>query len=89
MKNIIGKIVLTCSLVIFLTAITTQRADSQVGARVSFQVFYDNLAPYGDWIQDPSYGYVWVPSVGRGFRPYSSSGYCADTPTLRHSPEAL
>ena len=34
---------------------------------VSFQVFYDDLSPYGTWIENPSYGYVWIPDAGPGF----------------------
>lgn len=30
---------------------------------ISFQVFYNELSPYGDWVMDPTYGYVWVPFV--------------------------
>lgn len=41
---------------------------------ISFQVFYDNLSPYGDWVSYPGYGYVWVPAVGNGFSPYMSDG---------------
>lgn len=40
-----------------------------------FQVFYDALAPYGDWVNFPSYGYVWIPQGIYGFEPYNSSGY--------------
>lgn len=54
---------------------TTNAAKAQAGVSVSFNVFYDNLSPYGDWIQDPAYGYVWVPRVGAGFRPYYTDGY--------------
>lgn len=43
--------------------------------QVSFQVFYDQLSPYGYWINDPYYGYVWVPNVGSDFRPYYTNGY--------------
>jgi hypothetical protein len=35
------------------------------------------LAPYGAWVDDPSYGRVWVPSpqvVGAGFSPYVTGG---------------
>lgn len=53
----------------------TIEVKAQPGVSVSFNVFYDNLSPYGDWIQDPSYGYVWVPNVGSGFRPYYTNGY--------------
>ena len=45
------------------------------GASVSFQVFYDDLSPYGTWINSPEYGYVWVPNVGSGFTPYATNGY--------------
>jgi hypothetical protein len=43
-------------------------------ASVNFQVFYDNLSPYGSWMRNPSYGYVWVPQV-TGFTPYHTNGY--------------
>ncbi|WP_443937648.1 DUF6600 domain-containing protein [Pedobacter sp. MW01-1-1] len=42
---------------------------------VSLQTFYDELSPYGTWIQDPQYGYVWRPNVDQGdFRPYYTNG---------------
>lgn len=50
-------------------------ASAQVSAGISFQVFYDNLSPYGHWIDYPEYGYVWNPNVGSGFRPYSTMGH--------------
>ncbi|MCL6258282.1 hypothetical protein M3O96_04235 [Aquiflexum sp. TKW24L] len=42
---------------------------------ISFQVFYNELSPYGDWVMDPSFGYVWVPFVEQGFHPYGTNGY--------------
>jgi len=42
---------------------------------VSFQVFYDQLSPYGRWVDSPDYGYVWFPDVGPGFQPYFSNGH--------------
>jgi len=42
---------------------------------VNFQVFYDQLSPYGDWVFDANYGYVWIPDAGPGFIPYASNGY--------------
>jgi hypothetical protein len=45
------------------------------GVSVSFQVFYDELSPYGTWVENPDYGYVWVPAVGPGFSPYATNGY--------------
>jgi hypothetical protein len=38
---------------------------------VSLQVFYDNLADSGTWIQTDDYGYVWQPTVtDEDWRPY-------------------
>ncbi len=42
---------------------------------VSFQVFYDELSPYGTWVNNNDYGYVWVPDVAPGFTPYGTNGY--------------
>jgi hypothetical protein len=41
----------------------------------TYQVFYDELTPYGRWINYPAYGYVWVPNVAAGFQPYSTNGH--------------
>ena len=43
---------------------------------------YDTLAPYGDWIVVPDYGWVWRPNVsvvGTDFRPYVSGGQWLNT----------
>lgn len=42
---------------------------------VSYQTFYDALSPYGQWINNPEYGYVWMPSVAPDFTPYGSNGH--------------
>lgn len=42
---------------------------------VSFQVFYDDLGPYGHWIQHPTFGYVWLPIVEPDFVPYATRGH--------------
>jgi hypothetical protein len=41
----------------------------------SYQVFYDELAPYGSWIAYPMYGYVWIPRVSPDFHPYATQGH--------------
>ncbi|HEY4153786.1 MAG TPA: DUF6600 domain-containing protein, partial [Puia sp.] len=41
---------------------------------VSYQSFYDGLAPYGSWIDYPGYGYVWMPNAGPDFMPYNTNG---------------
>jgi hypothetical protein len=51
-----------------------QQAAAQTPASISYQAFYDELAPYGQWINDPQYGYVWQPETGGGFRPYCTNG---------------
>ena len=48
-------------------------------AEVSFQIFYDQLSPYGHWVDFPEEGYVWIPSVDQNFSPYSTGGYWAFT----------
>src|SRR5436305_14078333 len=39
------------------------------------QVFYDNLSPYGQWVEHPTHGYVWLPYAEAGFTPYSTNGH--------------
>ncbi len=40
-------------------------------ATVDLGFFYDNLAPYGNWVERPSYGWVWAPTaVSTSWRPY-------------------
>ena len=43
----------------------------------AYQDFRDALSPYGQWVETPQYGQVWVPSqsiVGSDFTPYYSGG---------------
>ena len=48
-------------------------------ANLSFNDFYTNLAPYGQWIDDAGYGYVFSPDVDGSFRPYYTNGHWAMT----------
>ena len=43
--------------------------------QVTYQVFYDQLSPYGDWVNDPDFGFAWVPNVGPDFQPYRTNGH--------------
>jgi hypothetical protein len=48
----------------------------------AYTQFESTLSPYGSWVEDPTYGRVWVPSstvVGDDFTPYASGGYWADS----------
>lgn len=67
-----GLSLLTAIALIAIAATNTAKA--QPGMSVSFQLFYDELAPYGEWIDDPEYGYIWLPDADRGFQPYATNG---------------
>ncbi len=73
MKSIIKVFVVYIAL-ISASAISPKQASAQERP-VSFQVFYDQLSPYGQWVDYPNYGYVWIPNAGAGFVPYSTGGY--------------
>lgn len=48
-------------------------------AAVDFEFFYDELSPYGDWVEVDDYGYCFQPyDAGGDWRPYSD-GYWADS----------
>jgi hypothetical protein len=52
-----------------------QRYGDDYRGEVDFQTFYDELSPYGQWIDYPGYGYAWVPDAGSDFQPYSTNGH--------------
>ena len=62
-------------LIFCLGSLFIPKTSNAQGASVSFQVFYDDLSPYGTWVETPNYGYVWVPNVAAGFQPYGTDGY--------------
>ncbi|HVN75780.1 MAG TPA: DUF6600 domain-containing protein [Thermoanaerobaculaceae bacterium] len=64
MKTRVLTLILTAAL---LFVGVPKRADAYVGVSVGF--FYNELAPYGRWV-DSAYGYAWVPPVGAGWQPY-------------------
>jgi hypothetical protein len=76
MKTLI-RIFAFCFVVTAFTALVPAKANGQ--GPVSFQVFYDDLSPYGRWADYPGYGYVWMPDAGADFMPYSTAGYWAMT----------
>jgi hypothetical protein len=41
---------------------------------ISAQIFYDELSPYGHWVHNRQYDFVWIPNVGRNFHPYATNG---------------
>ena len=56
------------------TWIFPQQVSAQ-NENVSLQVFYDELSPYGTWVDDPNYGYIWIPQVDNDFSPYVTNGH--------------
>lgn len=47
-------------------------------SEVDFEFFYDELSPYGAWVEVEDYGYCFRPWVDEGWRPYTD-GYWADS----------
>jgi hypothetical protein len=70
MKRLLNTTLILPLLVALCLAVPTNRAKAQ-DVTVSYQSFYDNLAPYGQWIYDPQFGNVFVPNEDAGFRPYT------------------
>lgn len=54
-------------------------ADNYSDRPVTYQTFYDELQPYGNWVDYPGYGYVWVPDGDASFRPYETNGHWVST----------
>lgn len=48
-------------------------------ANITYNDFYQDLAPFGQWIEDGAYGYVFLPEVDANFRPYYTNGHWAMT----------
>src|SRR6186713_1484370 len=64
------------AIVVLLFGAVQNKSSAQVSLSVSFQSFYDELSPYGDWISYPEYGYVWRPDNRYSdFQPYRSDGH--------------
>lgn len=63
-------------LLVALLCGTSHRANAQYDEmNVSYNDFYQDLSIYGQWIDDPKYGYVWSPDEDGSFRPYFTNGY--------------
>ncbi len=58
-------------------AASTEYDDTDAAALTDFK---PSLDPYGDWVEDPTYGTVWAPHaevVGADFAPYVTAGHWA------------
>lgn len=79
MKSTIRKTVTAFGVFFLLLSLGTSKVQAYPDRGVTLQTFYDELSYYGDWIDNPDYGYVWRPNVGRDFRPYYTNGRWAMT----------
>jgi len=52
--------------------------DPEASETASFNLFHEELAPYGEWVNREDVGEVWVPRVASGWRPYTT-GHWANT----------
>ena len=77
--KILSRLFGTGLLAFILMLAVPQHTRAQDEGEISFQTFYDDLSPYGTWIEDPQYGDVWVPDAGPDFRPYATNGHWAMT----------
>ena len=73
MKTTIKIFAICITMIISIVIIPKQVSAQQIS--VSYQVFYDQLSPYGQWVDYPGYGYAWIPDAEPGFAPYSTNGY--------------
>ncbi|MES2703508.1 MAG: DUF6600 domain-containing protein [Bacteroidota bacterium] len=62
------------TLFVFLSFAAPKAVAQYDESYISYNDFYQNLAPYGQWVDDPQYGYVWSPNVDADFRPYYTNG---------------
>ncbi len=69
---------ITLGVIFSFSWLNTYQASAQQ-PNITLDDFYDQLAPYGEWINDEEYGYVWRPDVDDDFRPYYSNGHWAQT----------
>lgn len=79
MKKMINNGLIMMVVAIMSFNVSGNKAMAQVGVSVSYQTFYDNLSPYGTWIDYPNYGNVWNPRIEGDFRPYATNGHWASS----------
>ncbi|MFN8345958.1 MAG: DUF6600 domain-containing protein [Spirosomataceae bacterium] len=71
--NSLRSLLLTMGIMAALLVSGTSRAQYD-NYQPSYDEFYNELSPYGDWMDYPSYGRVWRPQAGPDFQPYGTNG---------------
>lgn len=76
MKKLFKTVITVTILVTILTSTGLSRfsAQSRISSSITYQSFYDDLSPYGNWIEYPGYDHVWSPNLNEDFRPYLTNG---------------
>jgi len=77
-KSLALLFILNCIIVLAPQRATAQYDENQGGGNYqqpNEQVFYDQLAPDGQWVNHPNYGYVWIPNAEPEFAPYRTAGH--------------
>ena len=60
------------SLLLLLSLVWPVITPAHADVNVDFNVFYEELGPYGAWVDHPQYGTVWIPNdTPRDWRPYT------------------
>ncbi len=75
MKRFLTIIAMAVSMLLLASVSNKSAAQPGVDVNITYQDFYDELSPYGEWMDYPDYGYVWVPSAGPDFQPYQTNGH--------------
>jgi hypothetical protein len=75
MKRILAGMTLALSVLMFSSAKNSASAQPGIEAGISYQTFYDELSPYGQWMDYPEHGYVWLPNLDPDFQPYRTGGH--------------
>jgi hypothetical protein len=70
-----GFIAMAITIVISGCGSSSALSQSELSGTITYQTFYDNLSPYGTWIDYPNYGHVWNPRIDGDFRPYATNGH--------------
>ena len=70
-------VLISAILLTAMTLLSPAPAAANVSVNVGFSFFFNELAPYGEWVTVPDYGEVWRPrQVAVGWQPYLNGRWC-------------
>lgn len=62
------------SMVMILSAEVYSQKVKAKEPNIDIRIFYNELTPYGQWVDYARFGYAWIPNVGSDFMPYATNG---------------